>query len=71
MMTTADIASMSKMEKLQVMEAIWEDLSRNESEVAAPTWHKNALKQTEQRVSEGLEQPVDWKDAKEQLRNRF
>ncbi len=66
-MTTADIQKLSKEEKLELMEAIWEDLSK--TEVVAPAWHKQALKETEQRVSEGLEQPVDWKQAKDQLRS--
>ena len=68
-MKTADIEKLSKEEKLELMEAIWEDLSK--TEVAAPAWHKKALEETEKRVSEGLEQPVDWKEAKSQLRSRF
>ena len=68
-MTTADIQKLSKEEKIELMEAIWEDLSK--TEVAAPAWHEQALKETEKRVSEGLEQPVDWKEAKAQLRSRF
>ena len=68
-MTTADIQKLSKEEKIELMEAIWEDLAK--TEIAAPAWHEQALKETEKRVSEGLEQPVDWKEAKIQLRNRF
>jgi len=68
-MTTADIQKLSKEEKLELMEAIWQDLSK--TEIVAPAWHEQALKETEQRVSEGLEQPVDWRQAKDQLRSRF
>jgi len=64
-----DIKKLSKEEKLELMETIWDDLSK--TEVAAPAWHKQALKVTEERVSQGLENPVDWKDAKIQLRSRF
>ena len=40
-MTTADIQKLSKEEKIELMEAIWEDLSK--TEVAAPAWHEQAL----------------------------
>jgi hypothetical protein len=68
-MTTAYIQKLSKEEKLELMEAIWEDLSK--TGIATPAWHEHALKETEKRVSEGLEQPADWKEAKAQLRIRF
>ena len=68
-MKTMDIQKLSKEEKLGLMETIWEDLSK--TEVLAPAWHEQALKETEDRVSKGLEQPVDWKEAKDQLRSRF
>ncbi|MDF7799472.1 addiction module protein [Pontiellaceae bacterium B1224] len=68
-MKTIDIEKLSQEEKLELMEAIWENLSK--TEVSAPAWHEQALKETEERVSKGLEQPVDWKEAKNQLRNRF
>jgi hypothetical protein len=54
---------------LGLMETIWEDLSK--TEVSAPAWHEQVLKETEDRVSKGLEKPVDWKEAKDQLRSRF
>lgn len=68
-MNATDIGKLSIAEKLTLMEAIWGDLSK--SEVAAPAWHKQALDETEQRVEQGLENPVDWKEAKNQLRKRF
>ena len=68
-MKTSDIEKLNKEEKLELMEAIWEDLSK--TEISAPAWHELALKETEDRVSKGLEQPVDWKEAKDQLRSRF
>lgn len=68
-MKTSDIEKLSKEEKLELMEAIWANLSK--TEVSAPAWHEQALKETEDRVAKGLEQPVDWKDAKNQLRSRF
>ena len=68
-MKLMDIGKLSKEEKLGLMETIWEDLSK--TEVSAPAWHEQALKDVEDRVSRGIEKPVDWKDAKDQLRSRF
>jgi hypothetical protein len=68
-MNATDIGKLSNAEKLSLMEAIWEDLSK--TELAAPAWHKQALSKTEQRVEQGLETPVEWKDAKDELRKRF
>jgi len=70
-MITLDIDNMSRGEKLQTMETIWTDLSQDDSLIQSPLWHQDALKETEQRVSSGLEQPINWKKAKQELRKRF
>ena len=71
-MTTAFlIERMSRVEKLQAMEAIWEDLSHAESEVESPAWHEAVLKETEARVAAGQERIADWEIAKQELRMRF
>ena len=71
MRTTLQIEQMSRVEKLQAMEALWVDLSRSESEVESPTWHAYALRETEERVVAGEERIVDWEVAKQELRKRF
>ncbi len=68
-MNTAYIEKLSSEEKVELMEAIWEDLSK--TAVTAPAWHEQVLRQTEGRVARGLETPVDWNEAKNQLRSRF
>ncbi|MCC7518801.1 MAG: addiction module protein [Verrucomicrobiae bacterium] len=71
MTTTIQLEKMSRTEKLKVMEALWEDLSRNEAEVESPFWHQDALRETEARYAAGQETPVDWDAAKKALRDRF
>jgi hypothetical protein len=61
----------SREEKLQVMEAIWEDLSQEDELVQSPPWHESQLRETEQKVQSGKEQIFDWKEAKNELRKRF
>ena len=53
------------------MEAIWDDLSRNEEAFESPAWHKEELAATEERVKAGKEQFVDWEQAKKELREQF
>ncbi len=71
MVTTVQIEQMSRAEKLQVMEALWADLSKTEAEVESPSWHADVLRETEARVAAGEEQITDWDTAKRELRNRF
>ena len=62
-MTTAD--------KLRVMEELWKDLTRNESEFESPAWHLEVLQEREQRLKTGEETPIDWETAKKELRDRL
>jgi Putative addiction module component len=71
MQNTFEIGHLSREEKLRVMEAIWEDLSKEDEEVESPKWHQEALKETEQRLKLGEEKKVDWHTAKKELREQF
>lgn len=59
---------MSTEEKLQAMEALWADLSRNPEQFESPAWHKQVLEEREQRLESGEENFIDWELAKKQLR---
>jgi len=66
-----EISRLSREEKLRVMEAIWEDLSRESEQVESPEWHREALEETDRRLHAGQESVVDWQEAKKELRKRF
>jgi hypothetical protein len=70
-MISLPIKQMTRAEKLMALEAIWDDLSRNEETFESPAWHKEELAATERRVKAGQEQFVDWEHAKKDLRERF
>ena len=70
MISTVDIAKMSRQEKLQAMEAIWSDLSKDAAAVESPPWHEDVLKDTQSRLDSGQERILDWPEAKQQLRDR-
>ncbi len=71
MQAIREIKNLSKEEKLRVMEAIWEDLSREDEGIESPQWHDKALQETERKFSSGEDEMVDWQTAKKQLRSRF
>ena len=71
MQNTFEIRHLSREEKLRVMEAIWEDLSKEDTEVESPKWHQEALQETEQRLKLGEEKKIGWQTAKKDLRKRF
>ena len=69
-MSVQEIQAMPKAEKLRLMEALWVELSRDEAEFESPAWHETALKETAQRYAEGLEEVMDWEQAKAELRRQ-
>jgi len=71
MSNVIEIQHLSKEEKLRVMEAIWEDLSREDDQIESPDWHHQVLQETDQRLRSGQEDIRDWHDAKMELRKRF
>ncbi len=71
MSNAIDIGHLSREEKLRIMEAIWEDLSREDKQVESPEWHREALEETDRRRQSGKESVVDWQEAKKELRKRF
>ena len=65
------IAQMSREEKIQTMEALWADLSRNDAAVESPAWHEDVLKETKAKMASGQERITNWEEAKQELRKRF
>jgi hypothetical protein len=70
-MTIEAVRKLPRTEKLRLMETLWEELSRSETEFESPAWHGKELAETERRLAEGKEQVLDWDTAKKRLRKRF
>jgi hypothetical protein len=62
------IEQLSRTEKLQMMEALWRDLSGDEPAFVSPEWHEAALKEAEQALADGEARFIDWTTAKDILR---
>ena len=68
MTPAAAITGLSVPQKLQLMEAIWDDLCRSESNVPAPAWHEQVLKDRQDRIDRGDAHFDDWETAKQRIR---
>jgi putative addiction module component (TIGR02574 family) len=52
-MNTVDIARMSKIERLQTMEAIWDSLIHETTDIESPEWHRDVLAARKNNIEEG------------------
>jgi len=67
LITREEISKMPHREKLAVMENLWEELSRDDSEVDMPLWHKDELDRREVLIESGEARFIDWDEAKRQI----
>ena len=61
---------MSLPSKMELLEALWDDLCRAPDQLESPAWHKDVLDERRQRVESGEDTLSDWEAAKEDIRRR-
>jgi putative addiction module component (TIGR02574 family) len=69
-MSIAELKRLPFAEKLQIMEAIWDDLRAHAEQVPVPQWHKDLLDERRKAVAEGREELLDWDSVKDSLPSR-
>ena len=52
-MSTLEIKKMSKIERLQAMESLWDSLMDEESEIESPEWHRGILGERKRKIETG------------------
>ncbi len=57
-------------EKISVMETLWNDLCQHSS-LESPDWRESVLLSREQQREVGNQPPIDWEEAKQQIRNEI
>jgi putative addiction module component (TIGR02574 family) len=67
MSTTLELGRMTLEEKLQAMEALWADLSRDPESVPLRQWHKDLLDARERAIREGRAKFLPWETVKKQI----
>ncbi|MEO7319969.1 MAG: addiction module protein [Chthoniobacteraceae bacterium] len=65
------LEEMTLPDKLQLLEVLWNDLSRKPEKLPSPDWHKDVLEERRQRVQSGEETFSDWETAKQDIRKRI
>ncbi len=58
-------------EKLDLLETIWDDLSRDETAFESPEWHEKILNERREAFSAGRVQHADWAEAKERIKRNL
>ncbi len=71
MANVLELDRMTLEEKLRTMEALWEDLCRQEQAVAVPQWHKDLLDERERLVSQAKAHFIDWETAKKRIAEKI
>ncbi len=59
--------TMSVEEKVQLLEQIWDSLSRQSGDVRSPDWHAVILNERKRQIENGKMTVSPWSEAKERL----
>jgi putative addiction module component (TIGR02574 family) len=57
-------------EKLKAVEALWDDLCRNEKQIPITGWQKDLLDERQRQIESGEAKFSDWESAKKRIRDR-
>lgn len=52
-MTVSEIKNMSRIERLRMMESLWDSFFDDDSEMDSPEWHTNILEERKQLIETG------------------
>ena len=63
-----EVLRLPKLQKISMMEKIWEDLSKGPQGLDVPEWHEQDLEKTQQLTDTGEAKFLDWEEAKRQIR---
>jgi putative addiction module component (TIGR02574 family) len=64
------LSELSFTEKVNLMEILWADLTRDEKKLKSPAWHETVLKNREEAYAAGKVNVSDWKQAKKRIKKR-
>jgi len=53
MMNASDIKKMSRTERLAALEALWDSLLDEESQIESPQWHRDVLEERRKKIENG------------------
>ena len=62
------LAKMTLAQKLDLIEALWDDISKDEKRLESPRWHEEILRDRQQALEAGKASVHDWDQAKERIK---
>jgi hypothetical protein len=65
------LQEMSFPDKMELLEALWEDLSKSPDKLQSPEWHMDVLEERRHRAQSGEDTFSDWEVAKLDIRQRI
>ena len=64
------LSQLSFAQKLDLMETLWADLTREGRKLKSPAWHETVLKDREEAFAAGIVTVSDWEQAKKRIRRK-
>ncbi len=64
------LSKLSVAQKLDLMETLWADLTREENKSKSPDWHETVLQDREEAFAAGKVTVSDWEQAKKRIRKK-
>lgn len=64
------VSELSFAQKLDLMEALWADLTRDDTKLKSPAWHETVLKDREEAFAAGKVTVSDWEQAKKRIKKK-
>ncbi|MCD6296630.1 MAG: addiction module protein [Deltaproteobacteria bacterium] len=61
---------MTSLDKIAVMEKLWDDLCRDPEAIPSPKWHKEVLEARENAVNEGKAKFISFDQAKARIKDQ-
>lgn len=65
---TTEISRLTSVEKLQLVEAIWDDLASGKDPLPVPDWHRQILAEDEARYQANPTEGSPWSEVKARIR---
>ena len=62
------LSKLTLAQKLDLLEALWDDLTKHEEELESPDWHEHVLKDREEALAAGKATVSDWEETKARIR---
>lgn len=63
-MNRIEIRKMSIIERLQAMEALWDSLLHEESQIESPEWHRDILEERRKKIEKGKAEFISLEELK-------